>query len=78
MNAAEMIELRSRKPFTPFKIRLQDGSSIRVEHPYVVSTRPDSPSCVVHEDEHMHIVAYRDISEVVMAPFNGAQQSPLQ
>jgi hypothetical protein len=70
MNAAEMIDLRTRKPFTPFEIRLRDGSSIRVKHPYVLSTRPDSQSCVVHEDEDMHIVAYRDIAEVVLVSGN--------
>lgn len=70
MTPAEMIELRTRKPFVPFEVRLRDGSSIQVRHPYVLATRPDSPTCVIHEHDEMHIVAYRDIAEVVMSSGN--------
>ena len=67
MNATLMIELMNRTPFEPMDIHLSDGSRIRVEQPYLIATRPDSPTCVVYDEDRMRIVAYRNITEVVTA-----------
>jgi hypothetical protein len=72
MTANEMIELRMRTPFVPFEVHLRDGSSIRVEHPYVLSTGRSSSSCVIHENDHLRFVPYRDVTQVVMLTPNGA------
>lgn len=66
MTALQMIKLMNRTPFEPFEMHLSDGARIRAEHPYVVATRPKSPTCIIYdEDEGMRIVAYRNITEVV-------------
>ena len=66
MNATQMIELMNRDPFAPLNIRLSDGSRIRVEQPYEIATRPNSPSCAVYEeDDRMRIVSFRNITEVI-------------
>ena len=66
MNATQMIELRNRTPFEPIEIRLTDGTSIRVEHPYEIATRPNGAACTVYvSDDLMRIVAYRNITEVI-------------
>jgi hypothetical protein len=67
-----MIELMSRVPFEPFEIHLSDGTQIRVEQPFQIATRPNSPSCVIYdEDDRMRIVAYRNITEVITAAAAG-------
>jgi len=60
-----MIELMNRTPFEPFEIHLSDGTQIRIEQPYHIATRQDSPSCIVYDDDRMRIVAYRNITEVI-------------
>jgi hypothetical protein len=66
MNAALMIELMNRVPFEPLEIHLSDGTQIRVEHPYHIATRQDSPTCIVYdENDRMRLIAYRNITEVV-------------
>ena len=66
MNASQLIELMNRTPFEPLEIHLNDGTSIRVEHPYQIATRPNSPTCIIfEEDDRMRFVAYRNISEVI-------------
>lgn len=68
MNAIEVLKLMNRTPFEPFEIRLSDGTRIPVEHPWEISTRPDSPTCTIYEAEQgMRIVAFRNITEVVTA-----------
>jgi hypothetical protein len=67
VNAAQMIELMNRLPFEAFEICLSDGTRIRVEQPYQIATQPDSPTCVIYDDERMRIVAFRNITEVVTA-----------
>ena len=68
MNATQMIELMNRTPFEPLEIHLSDGTRIRVEHPYNIATRQDSPTCIVFdESDRMRIVAYRNITEVITA-----------
>jgi len=72
MNATHMIELTNRMPFEPFEIHLSDGTQIRVEQPFQIATRPNSPSCVIYdEDDRMRIVAYRNITEVITAAAAG-------
>ncbi len=66
MTANQMIELMNRVPFQPLEIHLSDGTQIRVEQPYQIATRPNSPTCIVYdEDERTRFVAYRNITEVV-------------
>jgi len=68
MNATQMIELMNRTPFEPLEIHLSDGTRIRVEHPYHIATRRDSPTCIIFdESDRMRIVAYRKITEVITA-----------
>jgi hypothetical protein len=68
MNASLMIDLMNRVPFESFDIHLSDGSRIRVEQPYYIATRQNSPSCIVYEDDdQMRIVAYRNITDVITA-----------
>ena len=72
MNATHMIELMNRVPFEPLEIHLSDGTRIRVEQPFQIATRPNSPSCVIYdEDDRMRIVAYRNITEVITAATAG-------
>ena len=72
MNATHMIELMNRVPFEPLEIHLNDGMLIRVEQPFQIATRPNSPSCVIYdEDDRMRIVAYRNITEVITAATAG-------
>ena len=72
MNATHMIELMNRVPFEPLEIQLSDGTRIRVEQPFQIATRPNSPSCVIYdEDDRMRIVAYRNITEVITAATAG-------
>jgi hypothetical protein len=69
MNSADMIELRTRRPFVPFEVRLNDGSSIHVTEPNLVATGRNSPECTIFESsERIRFVNYRDIVEVVMHP----------
>jgi hypothetical protein len=66
MNATQMIELMNRTPFEPLEIHLSDGTRIRVERPYHIATRGDSPTCIIFdESDRMRIVAYRNITEVI-------------
>jgi hypothetical protein len=68
MTAAQMIELMNRTPFEPLEIHLSDGTSIRVEHPYHIATRQDSPTCSVYDENNIvRFVAYRNITEVITA-----------
>ena len=54
------------------EIHLSDGTQIRVEQPFQIATRPNSPSCVIYdEDDRMRIVAYRNITEVITAAAAG-------
>lgn len=69
MTATQIIELMNRTPFTALEIHLNDGAKIRVDEPWQISTSRHSPVCVVFdEEEKMHIVSYRNISEVVTTP----------
>lgn len=66
MTAAEMIVLMNRTPFEPLEIHLNDGTTIRVEHPYEIATQPKGNSCVIYDENGlMRIVAYRNITEVI-------------
>ena len=65
MNASRMIELMNRIPFEPLEIHLSDGTQIRVEQPYYIATREDSPSCIIYDDDRTRFVAYRNITEVI-------------
>jgi len=68
VNANQLIELMNRTPFEPLEIHLSDGAKIRIEQPYHVATRRNSPNCWIYEDqERMRIVAYRNITEVITA-----------
>jgi hypothetical protein len=66
MNGTEMIEHMNRTPFEPIEIHLTDGTKILVEHPYYIATQPKSSSCFIYDDdERMHFVAYRNITQVI-------------
>jgi hypothetical protein len=59
----------NRTPFEPLEIRLDDGTTINVEHPYQVATERNSATCTIYDDDddRMHIVAFRNIAEIVTA-----------
>jgi hypothetical protein len=66
MNASQMIELMNRVPFESLDIHLSDGTRIRVEQPYYIATRQNSPSCIIYENgDRIRVVAYRNITEVI-------------
>jgi len=66
MNATQMIELMNRVPFEPLEIHLSDGTQIRVEEPYHIATRRNSPSCIIcDQEDRMRFVAYGNITEVI-------------
>jgi hypothetical protein len=66
MNASQILRLMNRESFEPFEIRLSDGSRIPVEHAWLISTAPNSPSCTVYEADGLaRMIAYRNITEVV-------------
>lgn len=66
MNATELLKVMNRDPFHPFEVHLSDGARITVEHPWQISTAPNSATCTVYEgDDGMRIVAYRNITEIV-------------
>ncbi len=68
MDATQMIQLMNRTPFEPLEIHLNGGTRIRVQHPYHIATRQDSPTCIIYdESDRMRIVAYRNITEVITA-----------
>ena len=74
MTATQMIELMNRTPFAPLEIHLSDGARIRVEHPYEIATKPNSAICIVYDGELARFVSFRNVTEVITAPVNGAQQ----
>jgi hypothetical protein len=67
MTANQMLELMNRTPFEPVEIHLNNGTKIKVEHPYQIATRPNAAACAVYgdDDDLMRIVAYRNIAEVI-------------
>ena len=68
MNATQMLSLMNRRPFQPFEIHLSDGAQIRVEQPYQIAGKPNSPACfVLGDNDEMHFVSYRNITEVLTA-----------
>ncbi len=69
MNAADMIELRMRRPFVPFEVQMADGSSIQVTEPNLVATARNGRDCTIFESaERIRFVDYKDIRDVVMHP----------
>ena len=74
MNADRIIELRNRRPFVPFVIRLKDGTSIAVDEPHAIGAGPNRPSFLVHQrNGTFRFVAYRDIAEITVS-LNEAEQ----
>lgn len=68
MNASHILKLMNGNPFEPFEIRMSDGGRVMVEHPWQIATSPHSAVCAIFEDpEGMHIVAIRNITEIVTA-----------
>jgi len=66
MNATQLIELINTTPFKPLEFHLNNGASIVVEHPYQIATRRNSPTCIIYDDDdHMHVVALRNITEII-------------
>lgn len=68
MTATQMIELMNRIPFQPLEIHLNDGNRIVVEHPWQISTAPNSPTCVIYDLKDLaRFVSYRNMTEVITA-----------
>ena len=79
MTANQLIQLKNRSPFSQLEIHLSDGASIRVEQPYHVATRRNSPTCVIYEDdERMRFLAFRNITDVITTSVNGSDRFSLQ
>ena len=72
MDAAQMMQIMNRTPFMPLEIHLNDGATIRVEHPYDIAARPNSGDCLIFEQDSWRFVAYRNIAEVITSPVNGS------
>jgi hypothetical protein len=68
MTANEILRLMNRAPFERFDIYMNDGLRLNVEHPYQISTSPNSAVCTVYDMAgEMHIVSFRNITRVVTA-----------
>lgn len=68
INATQMIDLMNRTPFEPLEIHWNDGTMTRVEHPYEIATRRNSPTCLIYDEgEKVQYVANRNITEVITA-----------
>ncbi len=66
MTASQLLELMNRVPFQPIEIHLNNGSHMKVDHPYQIATQPNAAACTVFcDDGLMRIVAYRNIAEVI-------------
>ena len=67
MTASQLIELMNRVPFEPFEFHLNDGSRIRIDHPYLVATSRHSSVCTVYaeDSEVARFVALRNVTEIV-------------
>ena len=77
MTANQMLEFMNRSPFEPIEIHLSDGAVIQVTEPYSIATKPHSQSCVVFvDDEVARHIAFRNVTEVITKPLNGAQTAP--
>jgi hypothetical protein len=72
MNASQMVELMNRSPFLPLEIRLNNGTSIRVEQPFDIAARPNSSDCLIFEGDRWRFIAYRNIAEVITTSVNGS------
>lgn len=70
MNASQLLELISRRPFEPFEIRTTSGESLSVEHSSQIATSPKSASCVVYPSGgDLQIINLDSIAEVqISAP----------
>jgi hypothetical protein len=67
MTASDMLGLMNRTPFEPVEIHLNNGTKIRVEHPYQIATRPNAAACIVYgdDDDVARFITYRNIAEVI-------------
>lgn len=66
MTATEMLKLMNRSTFASFDIYMSDGLRLSVEHPFQISTVPNSAVCTVYDlGGEMHIVSFRNITRVV-------------
>lgn len=70
MNATQMIEMMNQQPFEPLEIRLNNGTVIKVDEPFLIATTRNSPSVHIFEEDEdgqpvTRRVAYRNIAEVV-------------
>jgi hypothetical protein len=72
MDANQMMAIMNRAPFMPFEIHLSDGASLKIDHPYDISVRPNSGDFLVYEDDRWRFVAFRNITEIVTGPMNGS------
>lgn len=69
MTSNDIISLMNRVPFAAFEIRMSDGNRVRVEEPFQVATRRNSPVCIVYGgDDQTHFVSVRNITEIVTDP----------
>jgi hypothetical protein len=67
MTAKDMLALMNRTPFEALEIHLNNGTKIRVEHPYQIATRPSAAALVVYPDDEdvARFVSYRNIAEII-------------
>jgi len=66
MTSKKLIELIVRTPFLPLEIRLSDGGTVRVDHPWQLATSANSPTCVFYGDnDEMRIISLRNVTEIV-------------
>jgi len=66
MNATRLIERMNRAPLKRLDIRLNDRTTITVEHPYQIATKRNSATCTVYDDDddRMRIIAYRNTAKL--------------
>ena len=67
MTSNQIIDLMNQSPFHPFAIHLSDGTRVRIEEPFQIATRRNSPTCVVYEaNEQTRFISIRNITEIVV------------
>lgn len=52
------------QPFRAFTVHLKDGRSYLIKHPDFISYSPDNREMTVHDEQGVHNIVMRNLSEV--------------
>ena len=75
MIATELHKLQQANPFTPYRIRLADGKTIRVQHPDFVAISPTGRMATAYSaDGEMHIIDIFLVTDLAVEPLAAARR----